>query len=41
MQVGDIINFGKYKWRVLTIKNNAALIITEDIIELRAFHTTS
>jgi len=33
MQTGDKINFNKYEWRVLAIKNNAALIITEYIIE--------
>ena len=38
MQVGDKIIFGRYEWRVLDIKNNAALIITEEIIEQRAYH---
>lgn len=38
MQTGDKIEFSKYKWRVLDIKNSAALIITEDIVELRAYH---
>lgn len=38
MQIGDTIEFGKYKWRVLDIKSSAALIITEDIVELRAYH---
>ncbi len=38
MQIGDKINFGKYKWRVLDIKDSAALIITEDIVELRAYN---
>jgi len=38
MQVSDIILFGSYEWRVLDIQNNAALIITEDIIECRPYH---
>ena len=38
MQVGDKIAFGKYEWRVLDIQNNTALIITEYIIEQRAYH---
>lgn len=38
MQIGDKIEFSGYDWRVLDIKDNAALIITEDIVELRAYH---
>jgi len=38
MQVGENLEFGKYEWRVLDIKNDAALIITEYIIEQRAYH---
>lgn len=38
MQVGDKIVFGGYEWRVLDIQNDAALIITEDIIEQHAYH---
>ncbi|AOT71863.1 DUF6273 domain-containing protein [Geosporobacter ferrireducens] len=38
MQVGDKISFGSYDWRVLDIQNNTALIITECIIEQRAYH---
>ena len=38
MQVGDKISFGSYDWRVLYIKDNTALIITEYIIEQRAYH---
>lgn len=38
MQVGDIFVFGRYVWRVLDIQNNAALIITEDIVEKRPYH---
>jgi hypothetical protein len=35
---GDIIKFGNYNWLVLNIKDERALIITEDIIELRWYH---
>ncbi len=38
MQVGDKIVFDKYEWQVLDIQNNKALIITEYIIEQRAYH---
>ncbi len=38
MQVGVKIVFDKYEWRVLDIQNNTALIITENIIEQRAYH---
>ena len=38
MQAGDKILFGNYEWRVLEVKNNTALIITEYIIEQRAYH---
>ncbi|MFD1175789.1 DUF6273 domain-containing protein [Paenibacillus puldeungensis] len=36
--IGSTMPFGGYTWRILDIKNNAALIITEDIIEQRAYH---
>ena len=38
MQTGDTITFGPYEWRVLDVQNNAALVITEEIIEQRAYH---
>lgn len=39
LEVGDIINFGNYNWRVLEIyENNTALIIAENIVCMRAFH---
>ncbi|MDF2949016.1 MAG: hypothetical protein K0R50_4910 [Eubacterium sp.] len=41
MQVGDKIIFDRYEWRILDIQNNAALIITEDIAELRAYYKLS
>jgi hypothetical protein len=34
----DIITFGNNNWRVLDIKDGRALIITEDIIELRWYN---
>lgn len=36
--IGSVIQFGGYSWRVLDIKNDTALIITEEIIEQRAYH---
>lgn len=38
MQAGDKIVFGGYEWRVLDRQNDAALMITEDIIEQRVYH---
>jgi len=38
MQIGDKINFNKFKWLVLDIKDGKALIITEGIIEHRRYH---
>jgi hypothetical protein len=38
LQVGDKISFGSYDWRVLDMQNNTTLIITECIIEQRAYH---
>lgn len=40
MQVGDKIYFRDYIWRVLSIQNERALIITEYIIEQRPYHDT-
>jgi len=39
MQPGDIIPFGKYQWRVLELKDKAALIITEEVVEKRVYHS--
>lgn len=36
--MGEEILFGSYTWRVLDVQNHTALIITKDIIELRAYH---
>jgi hypothetical protein len=38
-KIGDIIPFGNYKWRVLDVQGNEALIITEDVIEKRGYST--
>ena len=38
LEIGSFLSFGGYKWRVLDIQNNAALIITEEIIEQRPYH---
>ncbi|MCP1225838.1 DUF6273 domain-containing protein [Sebaldella sp. S0638] len=38
MKKGDKISFGGYEWRVLDVQDNKALIITEYIIEQRAYH---
>ncbi len=35
----DIITFGNYNWRVLDIKDDRILIITESITELRWYHS--
>ena len=40
VSVGGIVMFGNYTWRVLDIQDNAALIITERVIETRRFHHT-
>lgn len=37
-KIGSIIPFGDYNWRVLYIQNNAVLVITEEVIEQRAYH---
>lgn len=38
MKKDDLIAFGNYKWRILDIKEDRALIITEEIIELRWYN---
>jgi hypothetical protein len=38
MQIGEKIVFDRYLWRVLDIQSSAALLITEDIVELRPYH---
>ena len=36
--IGNIIEFGKYKWRILDINDGKALIITEDLIGYRPYN---
>ena len=38
MDIGNIVSFGRYKWKVIDIKNNHILLITEQIIEQRDYH---
>jgi hypothetical protein len=38
VNVGDIISFGAFSWRVLTVDNGRAMIISENVIEQRAYH---
>lgn len=38
ISTGALIPFGGYQWRVLDVKENAALIITENIIEQGVYH---
>ena len=38
IKIDSLLSFGGFNWRVLDIQNNTALIITEDIIEQRAYH---
>lgn len=35
----DIISFGNYRWRVLDIKEGKTLVIAEEILELRWYHS--
>lgn len=37
-KIDSLLSFGGYNWRVLNIENDAALIITEEIIEQRPYH---
>ena len=41
LQIGAVIQFGGYEWRVLDVQNNRALIITENIIEIRPYNEQS
>ena len=36
-KVGETIKFGGYDWRILDVQNGAALVITEDIVEVRPY----
>ncbi|MCL1996252.1 MAG: DUF6273 domain-containing protein [Defluviitaleaceae bacterium] len=38
VQVGNIMPFGGYDWRVLAVENNRALLISEKVLEQRPYH---
>jgi len=38
LKIGSILPFGSYKWRVLDVQGDEALIITEDVIEKRPYN---
>lgn len=38
MKINEIISFGEYDWRVLEIKDNTALIMTEYIVAQHPYH---
>jgi hypothetical protein len=38
VKIGSIIDFGVYKWRVLDVQRDKALLITDDIVEQREYH---
>ena len=40
VHIGDIIPFGAYNWHVLDIQGGQALIVSENIIERRVYHTS-
>jgi len=37
-EIGSIIPFGEYKWRVLDVQGSEALLITEEVIEQRNYN---
>lgn len=39
MHTGDRTSLGGYEWRVLQVQDDRALVITEDIIDQRPYHT--
>ena len=38
VRVGDIIEFGNYDWRVLEVRGNQVLILTDRVIVRRRYH---
>lgn len=38
MKIGDKLVFGEYEWLILDVKEDKALLLTKDIIELRDYH---
>jgi len=41
IKVGDVIKFGRYDWRVLEIRGNRALLLSDKIIGKRRYHEYS
>lgn len=41
MEVGGKLVFGEYEWSVLEVQDEKALILTDEIIELRDYHNKS
>jgi len=39
VDIGDTVTFGEYEWLVLDKQDGKILIITENIVEFRAYHT--
>jgi hypothetical protein len=39
MNIGNIIGFGDYQWKILDIKDGKMLILTDEIIEQRDYHS--
>lgn len=39
-KVGDVVDFGAYKWRVLDVQDNKALLLTDEIIALDYINIT-
>ncbi|MBP1047333.1 hypothetical protein I6N96_13700 [Enterococcus sp. BWM-S5] len=39
-RIGSILPFGDYNWRVLAVKEQSILLMTEEIIEQREYHDT-
>jgi len=40
-QSGDMIHFGGYDWRVLAIKDDMMLVVSEKILSARAYHSAN
>lgn len=38
MKIGDKLVFGEYEWLIIEVKEDKALLLTKDIIELRDYH---
>ncbi|MCL2063078.1 MAG: DUF6273 domain-containing protein [Candidatus Cloacimonetes bacterium] len=40
-RIGNIIQFGDHEWRILDIQGDRALVVSENILERRGYHTSS